>query len=63
MAVALSSKDGISYQCSVTATDTPVMAELDPAIRSDRSLRQMADWVAGSDEWVSINEKWYYRLG
>ena len=30
-----------------------------PAIRIGRSLRQMADWVAGSDEWVAINEKWH----
>jgi len=37
----------------------PVIAGLDPgrdpAIRSGTSLRQMADWVAGSDEWVAIN--------
>ena len=44
----------------------PVIAGLDPgrdpAIRSGTSLRQMAGWVAGSDEWVAIDEKWYYGL-
>jgi hypothetical protein len=33
-----------------------VMAGLDPAIRSDTSLRQMADWVAGRDKWAATNE-------
>jgi hypothetical protein len=33
---------------------------LDPAIRRGTSLRQMTDWVAGCDEWVATNEKWYY---
>ena len=37
----------------------PSRPALDPAIRSGTSLRQMADWVAGSDEWVAINEKWH----
>jgi hypothetical protein len=37
----------------------PSMAGLDPAIRSGTSLRQMADWVAGREEWVAINEGWY----
>jgi hypothetical protein len=40
----------------------PVMAGLDPAIRRGTSLRQMADWVAGCDEWAATNEKWYERL-
>jgi hypothetical protein len=36
-----------------------VMAGHVPAIRSGTtSLRQMADWVAGRDEWVSMNERW-----
>jgi hypothetical protein len=50
-----------SYQCLVTATHTPypLLAELVPAIRSGTSLRQMADWVAGGEEWIAINEKWY----
>ena len=38
----------------------PSRPALDPAIRSGTSLRQMADWVAGSDEWVAINEKRNY---
>src|ERR1700733_10166343 len=32
---------------------------LAPPIRSGTSLRQMADWVAGCDEWVAINERWH----
>jgi hypothetical protein len=40
----------------------PVMAGLDPAIRRGTSLRQMADWVAGRDEWVATNEKWYKKI-
>jgi hypothetical protein len=40
-----------------------VMAGLDPAIRSVTSLRQMGDWVAGRDEWVSINEKLHKASG
>ena len=37
----------------------PVMAGLVPAIRGGKSLRQMADWVAGREEWVAIYEKCY----
>ena len=33
-----------------------VMAEHVPAIRSGTSLRQMAHWVAGSEEWVAITQ-------
>jgi hypothetical protein len=36
-----------------SASPYPVMAGLDPAIRSGKSLRQMAD----RDEWVAINKK------
>jgi len=38
----------------------PVMAGLDPAIRSGTSLQQMGDCATGRDEWVAINERWYY---
>ena len=38
----------------------PGLTWLDPAIRSGTSLRQMGDCVTGRDEWVAINETWYY---
>jgi hypothetical protein len=36
------------------------MAGLDPAIRSDTSLRQMSGRVVGRDEWVAISERMVY---
>ena len=44
-----------------TAHSTSVMAGLDPAIRSDTSLRQMSGRVVGRDEWVAMSERWYDR--
>ena len=38
------------------------MAGLDPAIRSDTSLRQMSGRVVGRDEWVAISERWYKAI-
>ena len=32
---------------------------LDPAIRSDTTLRQISDRVVGRDEWVALSERRY----
>jgi 5-deoxy-D-glucuronate isomerase len=40
-------------------TYPPVMAGLDPAIRSGTSLRKVADGVTGHDGWVSTNGRWH----